>query len=169
MPAYVIKTWEVSEQKNESGNFIEIKGRAPGLISWLLSFVGIDATVALKVSENAIDFEQGSWGGRFYSKIPVTKVRSISYGYSKPWKAALSVTIIVGALFMALWGLGLILGPIAGAVYYYLNKSLMLGFHEGGGIERYFEIKRSVIEGKRLEEKDAEQVQEIIASLILKA
>jgi hypothetical protein len=51
-------------------------------------------------------------------------------------------------------------------IYYFLNKKLTLGVFEIGGSASGIEIKRSVIEGHKLDEKDAENVGSIIQHLI---
>ena len=168
MSAYVVKSWKVSEEVNEQGNFVDIKGRAPGLISWFLALMGIDATVSIKVSNELFTFEAGSWSGRFYKTIPLSKISSVYYGYSKPWKEALVLFLILGvALGVPTYGVMTVIGGIIALLYYFLNKKLTLGVFEIGGGASGIEIKRSVIEGKKLDEKDAEQVGDLIQQLLI--
>lgn len=182
MTAYVVKSWDVNEEVNANGNFVEIKGRAPGVISWFLALVGIEPTVAIKISEKLFVFEAGSWSGKSYKTIPIAKISSVYYGYSKPWKAALGIILLFG-LFLnipvwisslagkpAVTGLGFLVGLLIavgiGLLYYFLNRKLTFGIFEIGGIASGIEIKRSVIEGKKLDEKDAERVGNILNQLI---
>jgi hypothetical protein len=182
MTAYVVKSWNVGEEPNQNGNFVEIKGRAPGIVSWILALVGIEPTVSIKISDKSFIFEAGSWAGRFYKTIPIAMISSVYYGYSKPWKGAVALAvifslflnvpcwigslsenpalIIIGFLFGVLLAIGI------GILYYFLNKKLTLGVFEIGGIASGIEIKRSVIEGKSLDEKDAERVGRILNQLI---
>ena len=58
---YVIKEWFVDETPNSEGVYVKIKGREGGIISFLLSWVGIDPTVMMIVDTGSIRFEKGSW------------------------------------------------------------------------------------------------------------
>ena len=168
MSAYVVKSWEVNEEVNQQGNFIEIKGRAPGFISWVLALMGIDPTVSINVSDELFTFASGSWSGKFYKTIPLSKISSIYYGYSKPWKEALILFLILGvALGIPTYGVMTVIGGIIALLYYFLNKKLTLGVFEIGGGAIGMEIKRSVIEGKKLDETDAEKVGDLIQQLLI--
>ena len=179
MSAYVVKTWEVSTNQNESGNYIEIQGRPSGLVSWLLALMGIEPTVAIKVSDKTYSFESGSWSGRFYKSIPLTKISSVFYGYAKPWKEAIGLFIIMlpivflvaQALAQGMNGFGagmlsFCASLIISLIYYFLNKKLTLGVFEVGGTATGIQIKRSIIEGKKLDETDAEHVGDLIKQLL---
>jgi hypothetical protein len=167
MSAYVVKSWNVSEQANADGNYVEIKGRAPGLISWILALVGIEPTVSIRISDKLFIFESGSWSGRFYKSIPLAKISSVYYGYSKPWKESLAIFFVLGILLgIPTYGIMTVIGGALAFIYYYLNKTLSLGIYEIGGMASGIEIKRSVIEGKKLDETDAEKVESILKKLI---
>ena len=177
MSAYVVKSWEVNTNPNANGNYIEIHGRTPGLISWFLALMGIEPTVAVKVSDKTYSFESGSWGGRFYKSIPMGKISSVFYGYAKPWKEALAIFIILSSVLYgffipfanSVFGAGVIsifVSLIVALLYYFLNKKLTLGVFEVGGGAIGIQIKRSVIEGKKLDETDAEHVGDLIKQLL---
>jgi len=161
--SYVIKEWYVSETANSHGHFIRIKGRAPGLISWILALIGIDDTVTFEVDNKNLIYSAGSWAGMVRKSIPLSMISSVYYGYAKPWQTALVIAVL-GSLITA--GIGaLVFVPIA-LIYYVLNKTLTLGVGEVGGILSAINIKRSVIEGKKLDESDAETAYHLIQRLI---
>jgi hypothetical protein len=155
--ALVIKSWHVVEKPND-GVYVKITGRAPGLVSWALSLIGIDATTTFTVLEDQILYESGSWSGHTTVAVALNSITRSYYGYEKPWKEAL----IIGTILLAVFGLGLIVGPL----YYFLNKNMQLGFVEMSGWPAGIAFKRSVIEGKDLDEKEVGRVHDLIHSLI---
>jgi len=79
------------------------------------------------------------------------------------------VLMIISSLEAIPLGTGAVLGlfAILGCViYYFLNKRLSLGIREVGSVTSAIEFKRSVIEGKKLSEKDAHFVCDIIEALM---
>ena len=176
MAAYVLKQWEVSEKPNDNGFFIEIAGRRPGLVSWVLSIIGIEATIRFFVSDKSVILAVGSWAGIVKRVIPLTQISSLQYGFTRPWKACLSAfttsVFLVGSMMASEAvslpiGLGIVL--VVGLVclaYYTLNQRLSVGVRESGGLTNAVEFKRSVIEGKKLEERDARMVCDIIQALM---
>jgi hypothetical protein len=179
MLAYVVKTWEVGTQPNENGNYVEIQGRTPGLFSWFLALMGIEPTVAIRISDKVYTLESGSLSGRFYKTIPIAKISSVYYGFAKPWKETIFLFIILAFILTAamrtagsninLFGaivISLAVSTIIALLYYSLNKKLTLGVFEVGGKAIGIVIKRSIIEGKKLGEKDAEQVGDLVKQLL---
>ena len=161
---YVIKEWFVDETPNSEGVYVKIKGREGGIISFLLSWVGIDPTVMMIVDTGSIRFEKGSWSGFFRRITPMDKLCAGGYGYQKPWKTAL-VMALIGFPLIGLFGLGLLV--IIGAVaYYYLNKQRRLEFSDIGGYTDGIVFKRSVIEGIKVDEADAARVIRILEALM---
>lgn len=159
MSAYVIKSWKASPaQADASGRYVEIVGRAGGLLSWALAQLTIDPTVSFVVLENKILFERGSMAGSTKRVIPMSKISSSFYGYTKPWREALIIGFVCGML--TFWML--FLGALAGVLYYVLNKTLTIGVVEDSGVESSIAFKQSVIEGQKIDEAQARVVCEII-------
>ena len=92
--------------------------------------------------------------------IPIESISSTYYGYNKPLKVAL----IIGVILLPLYGIGIIVGLL----YYFLNKTLTLGFVENSGIINAIAYKRSIIEGKNISESDSKKVIEIVRTLLEK-
>jgi hypothetical protein len=154
--AFVITKWSLSEVGAlQDSNYVYIKGREGGLLSWLLSLVGVDPSVSISVNSKTILFQKGSLAGFDKRVIPIGSVCSTYYGYSKPWLTA----VIIGFCFGPF---GLIIGPL----YYFLNKTTSFGFVENSGVTNGIQFKRSLIEGKNISEKDALKAISIIQSLL---
>lgn len=154
----VIKKWYSSNTKNENGDFVHLVGREGGLLSWLLSLFKIDPTSEVEIKENIIKFTSSSLAGQEKRIIPMQSITSAFYGYQKPWKMALFLTVVLTPFFL----IGLIVGPL----YYFLNKSLTVAVVESSGWVGSFSFKRSVIEGQNINEDEAYNVIETIRTII---
>jgi len=160
MAAYVITSWTVQEAPiADSTDYVRIQGRAGGLISWLLALVEISPTVSLVVSADTITFEEGSLQGSLRVLTPVENTCSTFYGYVKPWKEAVAIVVILGFLTIFLMGIP---GLIAGGLYYFLNKTMTVGFSDKGGHRHAISFKRSLIEGQNIDETTAAKVCAVI-------
>lgn len=158
--ALVIKKWSASNEPNEEGNYVHLAGREAGLLAWALSILGLDPTTEVEIKKDLIVFTSSSLAGRTTRVIPMKSLTSAYYGYEKPWRDALILTILLSPI-----GIGLILGPL----YYWLNKQLMIGVVEASGWTGGFAFKRSVIEGENIDEAQAYEVIKIVRMLIEKA
>lgn len=154
----VIKKWYAGSEENVNGDYVHLVGREAGLLSWFLSILKIDATSEVEVKENLIKFTTSSLAGREKRIIPMNSITSAYYGYEKPWKMALLLTVLLMPFFF----LGLIVGPL----YYFLNKNLTVAVVEASGWVGAFSFKRSVIEGQNINEEQAYKVIDIIRELI---
>ena len=112
--------------------------------------------------EKKILFEQGSLEGSVKRVIPMAKISSSYYGYTKPWKKAFIIGVVCGVL--TFWMMGL--GALVGVLYYFLNKTLTIGLVEVSGVVSSIDFKRSVIEGQSIDEDQAREVCDIIELLI---
>ena len=164
MSQYVIKSWEASEQPIEgSRDYIRIRLRAAGLLSWLLALFKVDPTVILRVSEDKVTLEEGSLAGSVVHHTPMHNTCSTFYGYLKPWREALGIAVIIGSLTFFLMGIP---GIILGILYYVLKKTLTIGYTDMGGLSYSISFSRSVIEGKNINEEEASRVCAIIQGLV---
>lgn len=162
MAGLVLKSWQASETPDEKGVFVKIVGRAAGFFSWILSIIGVDPTTSMTIYEDKVFFEQGSLAGFRRAVIPIRKISSAFYGYKKPWKEALLLSLVFGALIP-------VIGALVGIIYYILKKTLMVGIIEVGSVVNVIEFRRSVIEGKKIEEHDGAKIAAIIQDLIDKS
>jgi len=155
--ALVLKKWQSSSTPDQNGNFVHLVGRKAGFFSWFLSLLGVDPTTEVEIKDHLIMLSLSSLSGREKRVIPLKSVCSAFYGYTKPWKEALVLTVLLAPVII-----GLILGPL----YYFLNKRLTIGVVEMSGQTATFAFKRSVIEGRSIAEQEAYQVIEIVRLLI---
>lgn len=189
MSTLVIKEWKASNQPIDSdGNYVKVIGRAGGLISWLLALLKIDPTTSIRVSESRVEFSSASLSGTEHRMIPVCNVCSTYYGYHKPWKAALLIFFLFGFLFnipgaiasvgiasvgidaaiSAVTGylLGIVIAIGLALLYYFLGRTLTLGFVEHSGVVSAIKFKRSVIENVDVNEEQARYICEMTQFLI---
>jgi hypothetical protein len=164
--ALVIKQWAATEKPQAGGEFVRIHGREAGLLSWLLSLVGIDPTTTLCIDGRSVRLEQGSLSGFARVVTPLPKVATAVYGYAKPWRTAVVVAAVGIALFAVhpIVGLIVLLGAPA---YYFLNKQLFIEIRDAGAGRARIEFKRSVIEGQNIDERAGERIVNIVEMLLL--
>jgi len=178
MSPLVIKQWEASNQTIDSdGNYIKIIGRQGGLISWILALLKVDPITSVSVSQHRVEFSAASLSGTEHRMIPIGNVCSTYYGYYKPWKAAVLLFFLFGYIASVLAGaisnsmgfgflFGVIIGIAVSFLYYFLSRTLTLGFIEHSGVISAIKFKRSVIENIDVNESQARYICEITQFLI---
>lgn len=171
--ALVIKHWYADTKPNAAGNYIEISARESGLFAWFLALIKIDPSYFLYVSYDQILFQSSNFSGYKKVFLLTRSVSSSFFGYYKPWKAALAIFTIgfmLGSTIVsssAVFGLlTMLIGTGIAAAYYFLNKELLIGFSEMNGDDYALVLKRSIIEGKEIDEKQMELVTSILNTLI---
>jgi hypothetical protein len=85
------------------------------------------------------------------------------YGFKRPLMEAVIWGSVLGAATFFLLGIP---GIIFGVLYFILNKRLTIGFTDIGGRVSEVAFKRSVIEGKLIDESDASRVCDILQALV---
>jgi hypothetical protein len=183
MAAYVITSWRASNEPDGQGNYVSLTGRREGIISWLLSILRINPMVSIIVDATRIEFSQVSLSGSLRRVIPLPGVCSTIYGYYKPWKQALGIFVFLVWLitqiaieassaapasgFVAMGFLfGLLVGIVCAVIYYFLNRTLTLGFVENSGAVSIIRFKRSVVENQDIDETQAGYVCQLVQSLV---
>jgi hypothetical protein len=183
MSALVIKEWKASNQPIDSdGSYVKVIGRAGGLISWFLELLKVDPTTSIRVSQNRVEFSSASLSGTEHRMIPIGNVCSTYYGYHKPWKAALLIFFTFGFLFnipgiiastgdhtgLSIMGylFGIVIAVGIALLYFFLSRTLTLGFIEHSGVISAIKFKRSVIENVDVNEEQARYICEVSQFLI---
>ena len=171
----VIKSWKVQSRPNAGQPYVQVIARRSGLISFLLSILGIDATTTLMVSRQGFEYERGSLAGFVRRVTPFAHVSSVLYGQYKPWKATAFVMFLSLLASSALLerrefmgaGLGVLaVGFAVALAYYFLNRQLTVAFAEDSGYEVGLTFKRSVVEGQNIDEKALKRLVMIIEALM---
>jgi len=168
--ALVVKELKI----NENGPvYVRIVGRRGGLISWLLSLIGIDPTTEMEVTEKKIEFIEGSLSGQLRHMVPLRSVCNLGAGYFKPFVlivvAVILLLLALVASFQDVPGIVVFLlfaSTIGCAIAYFLKKTLLLFALPGSGFGPIIGFKRSVIEGVSVDEKQAMKIVEIVTALI---
>ena len=182
MSALVIKSWKADTQPiNQENVYVSIAGRQQGIIAWFLSLVGIDPTTTLLIGADRVEMTSNSLAGTESRMLLLQNVCSTYYGYHKPWKQALSIFLSLSFFIAPMVGAiaGSSRGPSAGMiilmifisalialVYYFLNRTLTLGFVEHSGVINGIQFKRSVIENVDINHEQAKFVCLIVQQLI---
>ncbi len=169
--ALVIKSWSVKSKPAAGEPYVRVIARQSGFWSFIFSLLGIDATTTLIVSQTRVEFEQGSLSGFMRRLTTFDHISSSFYGSHKPWKTALiilSVCLFLGGMFRSGWAMFamLLIGLIAGGLYYFLNRELMIGFAEDSGAQVLISFKKSIIEGQEINEEQLLKIITIVEHLI---
>lgn len=173
MGTLVIKDWKAEAKPiDNKNNFINITGREGGLLSWLLALLRVDPTTNILIGVERVEFTGSSLAGTESRLIPLEGICSTYYGYHKPWKTA---AVIIGIFSLLGVSLGGEIGPFVimfamglgiGLLYYFLNRTLALGFVEVSGVVSGIRFKRSVIENLDVNQDQAKMVCLIVQRLI---
>lgn len=148
---------------------VHVVARKAGLVSWLLTIMGIDTTTVFRVFGDRIEFQQGTLSGEIQTVIPLRSVSIASCGYTKPILfLVLAVVCLVSIVFFTFLGVGatgvfvpLILSAIA-FVFYFLNKTLLISVVSNSSWPAEICFKRSVIEGVNVDYEQAKHVIQMI-------
>lgn len=171
----VLRRFQIDET-GISGANVWIEARQPGLVSFLLTLVGLDPNSALKVTRGSISFRNSSVFGMNQVSTPLTNVGAFVGGYKKPfWALVFSALMFLTGLSLAftedggiLFGLFALLA-LGGLLYYYLQKTMFMGFETSGGGTYGFAFKASVLEGVGVDIKRVETTISYVNTLISSA
>lgn len=168
--ARVVKSWKATSNPAPGEPNIVIVARDSGLMSFVLSIVGIDATATLQISSRHVFYEEGSLSGFKRTFVPLEHVAHTFYGRIKPWKKSgffIALSIGLGGMLQGAFGMLLLLVGVAlSLLYYFLNRTLSIGVCDMSGKLIELAFGRSLLEGQEIDEKAAENVMRIIEHLI---
>lgn len=189
MSKLVIKKWHLVDLETSTDEVIvDIAGRSSGIISWLMSKIGVDPTENFTATREGISFRPSSLTGTDMRFVPYECVSSVAWGYFKPlWRALvcfLAATIIAAFIAWLLINelqsggkvsdfgqfLAVVIGVVVGAVvagwYYHFNRMLTIQFTEVAGHQFRIQFKASFIEGLEVSERQAERVYQTVRELM---
>lgn len=185
-PALVLRKFNVTGAASKQEEpVIEIEGRKPGLIAFLLTVIGVDSATSLVVTPRDIRFRKGSLFGEITSMMPLTAVASAHAGFAKPIgyliAAGLVVLVTLGVAMGAGSGrrnagfegmssavlvVGLVIAGIL-AIAYVLSKKMAVSVESAGGASFGLVFKRSIIEGVPVDIDKVKVVVDIIRELVI--
>lgn len=160
---------------------IELVGRQQGIISFLLTLVGISPITDFRVTADELCCNSTSLFGRHNQCVPLRAISSVSAGVRKPvWYLFLAFAFLVVGAFGGLgvlWNEGLYrfflalvaCGAMAAIFFwlYVINKRFFVSIYTQGGPPILLSLKPNVIEGVPLDLERALQVVKIIRGRIV--
>ena len=196
MSKYVVKSWEVSKEKDSKGNYVNILFRRAGFFHWLFGLIGIDRTVSLKVNNKSLRLKEWSWSREKGHAVVLNEITSIEYKYNRPWIVSLLIFLFISVPliyvkfsaafpYLAFAGeagkfifnlnsviyvtLILLIGLLIAFIYYYLNISTCFAVYDAGGRKTGIKIKNSVIERVAVSASDSSFLAYVVRQLVLYA
>ena len=182
---WVLKKFQI-DYTGESGAYLYIEARQPGLMAFILNLMGLDPNASTKVTRGAISMRQSSMRGMDQVSTALASVGAFIGGYSKPigYLVAAAIFVIAGIGMTVtsysladgygesgssamLW-VGLFMALVM-VVLYAIKKQLYIGFETSGGAEHYIVFKRSVIEGVSIDIDRIEEALMLVNGLISSA
>ena len=145
--------------------FIRLVGRKGGVIAWLFTLIGLNATVTLEVYEDRIEYTKKSWSGYMLEIIPLSKVSNLVCARLKPFIYFVWAAVAAYCAYRYESWIPLIVTVIM-AIMYFLKKTVMISIvpHSGQGAAIAF--KRSIIENKGISDEEAQEIIKMVAVLI---
>lgn len=165
----------------EARPVIELAGRQQGIISFLLTLVGISPITDFKLTPDELCCNSTSLFGRQNQSVPLRAISSVAAGVRKPisYLFVAFAFLIVGVFggLAVLWNDGLyrffltllVFGSLAALFLwlYAINKRFFVSIYTQGGPPILLSLKPNVIEGVPLDLERALEVVKIIRDRML--
>ena len=174
----VLRRFQIDESGMSGANVL-IEARQAGLVSFLLTLIGLDPNSTLKVTRGSISFKNSSVFGSSQVSTPLPNIGAFVGGYKKPFIALLLSIFFFGSgagmfLYSLIEGEGflhwiLFFFSLVFLLVYYLNKVMFIGFETSGGGTYGFAFKASVLEGVSVNINRVESTIDYVNSLISSA
>lgn len=165
-PTLVLRRFYVNESPADDV-YLNITGRASGLIGWLLTVLGLDAETNLLVTGKEINLISSSLAGNIHKLVPVSKISSSHCGFKKP------IGFLIAGAGILLLGLGdfrgliiCIIISLALVLIYYLQKKLAITIETFGGTTMGVVFKPSIIENVSVDMNMAFRAISVINQLV---
>lgn len=170
----VLRRFQIDETGTSGAN-VWIEARQAGVISFLLTLVGLDPNSSLTVTRGSIAFRNSSVFGSSQVSTPLANIGAFVGGYKKPFFALVFglLFFLTGFIYILLeeGGVGIfsLIIAIGCFLYYYLRKTMYMAFETSGGGVHGFAFRASVIEGVGVDIKRVESTITYVNSLISSA
>jgi hypothetical protein len=160
---------------------IELVGRQQGLISFLLTLIGISPITEFTVTRDEVCFNSTSLFGKRNQAVPLRAVCSVAAGIRKPISYLIfAFLFLVGGVigsFQGLWrdgfftSLGLLVFTLAMTAFliwlYAINKRFFVSIHAQSGPPIMLSFKPNVIEGVPLDLEGALRMVKVVREHVL--
>jgi hypothetical protein len=142
---------------------LTIRGRASGLVGWLLTTLKLSPDVEFVLGDTEVSIRAAGLQGVTRSIVPLTQVASTLSGYHKPlWALAVAAVALFQAAGSLRGSAGAMLAylVVAGGAlaWYALKQTAVLTVETTGGAGYGLAFSRSVIEGVRVDLDTAERM-----------
>lgn len=179
-PALVLSKFAVNEDlPKEEPPIIEIEGRKPGFLAFVLTIMRINSSTRLTVTSTDVSFRSGSMFGEITSVMPLSALASAHSGLAKPIeRLAGAVAIFMGAMSTGLGMMAsrnaeagmavMVLGGLVAfflLVSYILSKKMAIFVESSGGATFGLVFKPSIIEGVTVDDVKVRAVVGLIRDL----
>lgn len=175
----VLRKFDVDEEAR-GGALVEIIGRRPGFLAWVLTEIGLDAGSTLKVTERDVRFSRSTLFGLTHQVVPVQNVASTHCTYSKPisplWMAgafaASGLVVAAGGGQDAVTISAIAFVLAFGFLFAYVRSEKMkisIGIESTGGTFTGISFKRGVIEGVEVNEELALKAIDLVNGAVARA
>lgn len=184
--AYVIRAWKADNQPIDGQkNYVVIHARKAGLVAFILTALGVETDVTMKVNAKRFELHTKSVFGFHRRQVPLEMISSTDCGHGGPgWQAA---AVFVAAFFVAVWcgvfltypavenrpwmawlvlGFSAVAAAGVALVYYVLNKTFFIRLVECSSFANVIAFKPSLIEDVVIDEDDARLVCDLIQGLV---
>ena len=169
----VVKNWKATgARRNAPPPAVNIQGRPAGPIYYLLRMFMIDSSCGLTIDSKNLILEKSNATGFARTYVRISDVTSASYGYKKPWLAALVLAgvFIYFASFLGLaWyftALIYVAGIFLALVFYIFSQNMYISFRESGDQDHLIVFRNSLGNRKSIDDKKLAQLEGAIQNLI---
>jgi hypothetical protein len=144
------------------------------LISFFFTLVGLDPNSSLKVTRGSISFRNSSVFGSSQISAPLPNISAFLGGYKKPFFALVFAVLFgISGLVSLIESIEIFIVMIVLSgiclLYYYLAKTMFIGFETNGGGTHGFAFRASIIEGVGVNIQRVEDTIAYVNSLISSA
>ncbi len=152
---------------------VQIVGRRRGVVSFLLTLLGLDATTSLTVTPTSVQCRSASLFGERHHFIPLNRIAVLCAGFHRPLKPlfyaifVLVLGMIVAFRTESMWPFLIAILFGAGFVaLYFLTKSLVVEIYPCGGPPISVAFQPNVIEGVSVDLAKARDAIVVISDLL---
>jgi hypothetical protein len=152
---------------------VQVVGRRRGVVSFLLTLLGLDATTSLTVTPTSVQCRSASLFGERHHFIPLNRIAVLCAGFHRPLKPLFSAVFVLFLGMMAafstesMWPF--LIAVLFGAAFvtiYVLTKSLVVEIYPCGGPPISVAFQPNVIEGVPVDLAKARDAIIVISDLL---